>query len=1053
MKLQFKIQPYQTEAVQAVVDCFGVRHRQPLVNPERYRIDPGVRKPVAFPVQGTFEGIDTTTRSADSGLRNAELALTNDQVLENINAVQRRTPGLPVSPTLATNAPSTPANTARVNLDIDMETGTGKTYVYIKTIMELHKQYGWSKYIVVVPSVAIREGVKKTFDITADHFKQTYGTSPRFFVYDSDHLDKVEGFSSDAGVQVMIINAQNFNRDAKKAEKDTGTGKEKGLKMFRKLDEFQSRRPIDVIAANRPILIVDEPQKLGRNARNPGETLKALKHFNALFTLNYSATHAIEHDKVYRLDPLDAYTQKLVKKIAVRGISVRGLAGQSKYLYLEGIETGKGTDFPKARIELEVQTKAGTIARQTKRLSQGSRFHDVSKGIEAYRDLYVVRVDAAREIVELSTGEVISTGQVTEDLGEEAKRRIQIREVIRAHLDKERELHPQGIKVLSLFFIDEVGKYRDYTRADLQGEYARVFEEEYEAVRNDHLEQLDLDDAAVQYRAYLERDEPRKVHSGYFSKDKQGRLVDGDIEKTGENAGQSRDVAAYDLILKHKERLLSSEEPVRFIFSHSALREGWDNPNIFTIGFLKKAAPRDSRRQEVGRGLRLAVNEHGERMDHPATVHQINELTVVTDETSADFIRNFHKEMLDAVASRPRKATPEFFAGKIVHDGAAGTEVEITLDQAKHLQYWLVQNGFVDYEQHLTDKWHSRSELPEIPELPAGLHPYYYQVADLIDRLHVELPEPSDGRKSKRIARNEANWGREEFQALWSRINRRAVYQVDFDSDELIRNAVQTLDAQLRVSTLHYVVDSVQQKEEFGKDDLAGQTSFKTTKKEMVASSLSASSTIKYDLVGEIAERTNLTRRTCAEILRKVKPTTFAMFRQNPEQFLSEAGRIIKEQKAAAVIAQIDYDLLNERYDSAVFPAFHVTASLEKAGDKLKKSVYEYVVPDSDGEARFMRNLDISDEVIVYTKLPRGFTIPTPLDDYNPDWAISFREGSVKHVYFVAETKGSLSEMELRPAEKAKIDCAKKFFAKLSTEQVTYDAVTSYDDLMTKVLG
>lgn len=1052
MKLQFKIQQYQTEAVEAIVDCFGVKHRQPFVSPVRYRIDPGVRG-TAAPTQGTLDGLGEPTRPADSGLRNADLTMTDAELLENINVVQRRTPGLPVSTSLATTSPSTPANTSRINLDIEMETGTGKTYVYIKTLMELHRQYGWSKYIVVVPSVAIREGVKKTFDITAEHFKRTYGTSPRVFVYDSDHLDKVEGFSSDAGVQVMIINAQNFNRDAKKAEKDTGAGKDKGLKMFRKLDEFQSRRPIDVIAANRPILIIDEPQKLGRNAKKPGETLKALRHFNALFTLNYSATHAIEHDKVYRLDPLDAYNQKLVKKIAVRGISVRGLAGQSKYLYLEGIETGKGTEYPKARIELEVQTRAGTIARQTRRLSQGARFHDISKGIEAYRDLYVVSIDAAREIVELSTGETVSTGQVTEDLSEEAKRRIQIREVIRAHLEKERELHPQGIKVLSLFFIDEVGKYRDYSRTDLQGEYARVFEEEYEAARKDFFEQLDLDAAAEAYRAYLARDAARDIHSGYFSRDKEGRLVDGDIEKTGENAGQSRDVAAYDLILKDKERLLSFEEPVRFIFSHSALREGWDNPNIFTIGFLKKAAPGDSRRQEVGRGLRLAVNEQGERMDHPATVHQINELTVVTDETSADFIRNFQKEMLEAVASRPRKATPEFFAGKVVHDEAAGTEVEISIDQAKQLQYWLVQNGFIDYEQHLTDKWHGRADLPEIPELPAGLQPYYYQVADLIDRLHVDLPEPSDGRKSKRIARNEVNWAREEFQALWNRINRRAVYQVDFDSDELIRNAVQALDAQLRVTTLHYVVDTVKQKGELAKDDVAGQAGFETTKREAVASSVSTASTIKYDLVGEIAERTSLTRRTCAAILSKVKPTTFAMFRQNPEQFLTEAGRIVKEQKAAAVIAQIDYDLLSERYDSAVFPAYQVTASLEKAGEKLKKSVYEYVVPDSDGEAKFVRNLDVSDEVVVYTKLPRGFTIPTPLDDYNPDWAIAFKKGSVKHIYFVAETKGSLSEMELRPAEKAKIDCAKKFFAKLSTDHVTYDVVKSYDDLMTKVLA
>ena len=569
MKLQFKVQQYQTEAVDAVVDVFT---GQPYADGVKYRIDPG--KDAA------------PTLLDDAGLRNTEIALTPSQLLANVQAVQRER-GLPLSKELKD---AVKKSAAPINLDVEMETGTGKTYVYIKTIMELHRRYGWSKHIVVVPSIAIREGVKKSFDITAEHFQQLYGTKPRTFVYNSSRLHELERFSSDAGVQVMIINIQAFNATGKDARR-----------IYEVLDDFQSRRPIDVIAANRPILIIDEPQKIEGDAKKPSKSLEALARFNALFALRYSATHKIERTKVHRLDAVDAYNQKLVKKIAVRGITVKHLAGSTAYLYVDGLEVGKGADFPKARVELEVQTAQG-IKRQVKRLSQGMNLHDISGGIEAYKGLFIRDVDANRDIIELSNGEVISAGEVTQDVTDEAKRRIQIREVIRAHLDKERELFAQGIKVLSLFFIDEVAKYRDYDREDTLGDYARVFEEEYDAVLADYLGQLDLDEAAERYRAHVEDIPVRRTHEGYFSIDKKsGRQVDGSVKKTGETAGLSDDVDAYDLILKDKERLLSFEEPVRFIWSHSALREGWDNPNVFVMGMLKKSDNTTTRRQEIGR--------------------------------------------------------------------------------------------------------------------------------------------------------------------------------------------------------------------------------------------------------------------------------------------------------------------------------------------------------------------------------------------------------------------------------------------------------------------
>ncbi|MDC4233168.1 DEAD/DEAH box helicase family protein [Actinomyces sp. B33] len=928
------------------------------------------------------------------------------------------------------------------NLDIEMETGTGKTYVYIKTIMELHRRYGWSKYIVVVPSIAIREGVKKTFDITAEHFQQLYGTKPRVFVYDSKRLHDVEHFSADAGIQVMIINIQAFN----------STGKD-NRRIYDVLDEFASRRPIDVIKANRPILIIDEPQKMSAK-----KSLESLAEFNALMVLRYSATHKIEHVKVHRLDAVDAYNQKLVKRIAVRGITVKGLAGTTAYLYLEEIEVKKGSS-PRARIELEVQTGSG-IKRRVKRIDKGTNLHDLSNGLEAYRGLVVTDIDAVRDLVELSNGDVLIAGQLADrDATEETKRRIQIREVVRAHLDKERRLFNRGIKTLSLFFIDEVVKYRDYSREDTLGDYARIFEEEYTAAREEILGELDLDDDAVNYRKYLERDEVRAVHQGYFSIDKKGRLVDGKISGRGDDKGQSSDQSAYDLILKDKERLLSFEEPVRFIFSHSALREGWDNPNVFVMGMLKKSDNTVSRRQEIGRGLRLAVDQNGERQDSAQVgdrVHEINELTVVTDESYTDFVDGLQKEIAETLSARPRKAEAAYFEGKTVENAETGEEHTITLDEAKRLHHWLVQNDFIDYDDEITDTWRARADLEEIPELPAELAPYHYQVAALVDSLIADIPLPVDGRKPKAIPLNERNFARKEFQALWKRINHRAVYQVEFDSDELIAKAVAHLDKHLRVDPLRYLVESGVQRDELDADDLAKRTGFTASRTRTRQETVSASSSVRYDLLGEIAEKTRLTRRTCAEILTRIRPEVFAHFKRNPEQFITDAAKLINEQKATTIVEHLAYDALDETFESSIFTENQSKEDFTKVGEKLEKHIYDYVVTDSAVERRFVQALDRSAEVAVYAKLPRGFVIPTPVGDYTPDWAIAFTEGSVKHVYFVAETKGSLSTLHLKGAEQAKIECARRFFEAVSRKnggEVVYDVVTDYDELLRLVVG
>ncbi|MDR7083578.1 type III restriction enzyme [Arthrobacter ginsengisoli] len=1018
MKLQFKVQQYQTDAVDAVVDCFA---GQPRDNGVSYRIDPGRS------LQSDQPTLDIP-ESMDSGLRNAEIMLSPVQLLENIQAAQRSR-NLPLSKALLTSKASA---AGAPNLDVEMETGTGKTYVYIKTIMELNKRYGWSRFIIVVPSVAIREGVKKSFDITAEHFQQTYGTKPRSFVYNSSQLHELERFSSDAGVQVMIINIQAFNA----VGKDT-------RRIYDVLDDFQSRRPIDVISTNRPIVIIDEPQKIGA-----AKSLEALSRFNALMVLRYSATHKVEHNKVHRLDALDAYNQKLVKKISVRGIMVKGLAGSTAYLYLDGIEIAKGAK-PRARVELEVQTKSG-IKRQVKRLDVGARLHDISDGIEAYKDLIITGIDANRDVVELSDGSIVAAGQITADVTEDAKRRIQIREVIRAHLDKERELFAQGIKVLSLFFIDEVAKYRDYEREDTLGDYARVFEDEYRALAADELSQLDFDAEAEAYRHHLESIHAEKTHQGYFSIDKKTkRLVDPSVAARGEDAGQSTDVGAYDLILKDKERLLSFAEPVRFIFSHSALREGWDNPNVFVMGMLKKSDNTASRRQEIGRGLRLAVDQHGERMDNPVTVHDINELTVVTDESYTDFVAGLQKEINESLASRPRKASVKYFAGKTFTTESGESIVDEALANA--LYKYLVKNDYINDDDTISEAYKAARETNTLAEPNSEvLKPVIDFLWPVVDALYGGVPVPDDGRKPKRIPLNEENFAKKEFKDLWNRINHKAVYQVEFASTELIDKCVGALDAHLNVTAMQYVVQSGEQRVALDSDALATGNGFSVSSTK-THKTISAASQVKYDLIGEITEKTQLTRHTAGAILSGVRPITFAKYRQNPEHFITEAARLINEQKATVIVQHLTYDTLAERHDTAIFTANQTKQDFAKAGEKLEKHIYDYVVTDSKGERAFVTELDTSKEVVVYAKLPRGFVIPTPVGEYNPDWAIAFKEGAVKHVYFVAETKGSLSSMQLRKVEEAKIECARKFFAELrrkDDENVTYDVVTDYSQLM-----
>lgn len=1039
MKFRFKIQQYQTDAVDSVVRVFDGQHYSDGVS---YIRDLGEQEPVMPPQNGqlsmfpdpqlTFDDV-----LDDTGYKNENLRLNADELLQNIRTIQSEN-NIRLSDHLVREL-------GCCSLDVEMETGTGKTYVYIKTMFELNKRYGWSKFIVVVPSIAIREGVKKSFEITTDHFMELYHKKARFFIYNSSNLNQLDAFSSDSGINVMIINTQAFAASLK----EDGRSKEARI-IYSKRDEFASRRPIDVIAANRPIVIMDEPQKMGGEV-----TQKALKSFNPLFCLNYSATHAKQHNLVYVLDALDAYNKRLVKKIEVKGFEVKNFRGTDQYLYMESILLSPKKP-PQVRMELEIRYQK-SINREFRILSVSDNLYYISGEMEQYKGFSISEIDPIAGTVTFTNGDVIRKGDVVGDVSERDMRRVQIRETIISHFEKEEQNFDMGIKTLSLFFIDEVAKYRQYD-ADgnaMLGEYGRVFEEEYIAVLNEYRKFLN-----PAYLAYLDGISATDTHKGYFSIDKKtGRAVDSALKRGSEF---SDDISAYDLILKNKERLLSFEEPTRFIFSHSALREGWDNPNVFQICTLKHGGDSSTqKRQEVGRGLRLCVNQAGDRMDAETcgdNVQVINTLTVIASEGYSDFVRDLQEQTRAVLYDRPTKANIEYFTGKTI--AVDGQNVKITETQAKQIYKYLLKNDYITDDDAIAQDYRDDLATHRLAPLPEALAPMADEVHRLIQSIFDEsiLREMFvDGNKTK-APENPLNdrFYKEAFQALWKAINHKYAYTVDFDSEELIRNAIAAIDEKLFVSQLQYTVSQASQRSELTNDMMREGSSFNAVKTRTSTLKHAEISQIKYDLIGKIAEGTVLTRRTVAAILKGIRASTFMMFRHNPEEFIAKAIRLIREQKATMIVEHITYDQIDGSYDSSIFTAEKHGKSLEDAF-RASKAIQDYVYTDGTAdksiERQFVESLDGSAEVNIYAKLPRGFSIPTPVGHYSPDWAIVFHEGKVRHIYFVAETKGTMDTLNLRPIEKAKIDCAKKLFATLSNGSVKYDHVDSYRQLLNKVMN
>ena len=1046
MDIKFRTLNYQLAATQAVVNCFVGQSKS---DGNRYMLDKGKRK-ANNSLQIDFINDQQGETSTDIAFGNAPIQ-DMVRVLSNVQE-QQLVAGLVRSETLVVddNGKGKNLTSSQLNLNIEMETGTGKTYCYIRTMFELNKQYGWSKFIIVVPSIAIREGVYKSLEMMADHFHQIYQKKARFFIYDSKALHHLESFSADGGINVMVINVQAFNATGKDARR-----------IYEELDEFQSRRPIDVISKNKPILILDEPQKMQAD-----KTLQSLANFKPLFILRYSATHKRDYNLIYRLDALDAYNQKLVKKITVKGIEVQGLTGTNGYLYLQSIELSK--QAPVAYLELEVKTKNG-FSRKIRKVKKGDDLYVLSNNSTQYSDRYVITdINGLNNTVEFANGLTLGVLEAYGSVDEKLKRTIQIRETIRSHLQKEQELFAKGIKVLSLFFIDEVAKYRQYDENNnvIDGEYVEIFKQQYEQVVDEFIEKY-LEDSP--YIQHLKNIDVNKTHNGYFSIDKKSKhLVDPDMkDKNSESAPISNDSDAYDLILKDKERLLSFDEPTRFIFSHSALREGWDNPNVFTICTLKHSDNTISRRQEVGRGLRLAVNKDGERMDairfgeNSQVIHQINNLTVVTDESYKDFVTNLQKEMLESLSSRPTQATEAFFKGKQIVL-VNGDKREITDQEARKIYKYLLRNDYIDDNDHIVEKYHQDKANDVLAPLDSALEDIAPQVFKLIDSvLDRSLLNDMVDDGSKRVTNSlNDNFNRAEFKALWKKINQKASYQIQLDSKKLIQDSILQIQQVSKerndkfVETLSYKLATGSQKDEMRHHDLEVRETFGTYETKTEQASIPAYSQVRYDLIGDIAENTQLTRKTVVEILKGISSVIFNQFKNNPEAFIREVSQIINSQQASMALQHLNYQLLGSGYpDSEIF----TTNLVANDAYKTKNHIWDYVTTDSKVEETFAKELDAAKEVLVYAKLPDNFKIPTPFGSYNPDWAIAFDTALVKEIYFVAETKGSILSEDLKLKERNKIESAKRFFETLNAQslgndKVQYKVVSNIDELMKVVL-
>ena len=997
MKLHFEPNlDYQLHAIEAVCDLF---RGQEICRTE-FTVTKAPEGDKPF-----LPGMDT-----DLGLGN-RLSLLDDEILLNLNDVQLRN-GLAQSGTLVSG-----------DFTVEMETGTGKTYVYLRTIFELYKRFGFTKFVIVVPSVAIKEGVYKALQITEDHFKGLYAGTPfDFFLYDSSKLGQVRNFATSSQIQVMVVTVGAINK------KDVNN-------LYKDSEKTGGERPIDLIKATKPILIVDEPQSVDGGLKGKGR--EALEAMDPLCTLRYSATHVEKHHMVYRLDAVDAYERKLVKQIEVAAATIED-AHNKPYVRFVSASNRRGTIS--AKVELDIETKTG-VRRKEVTVQDGDDLEQTT-GRAVYADCRIgeIRVPKGAESLELRVPgreHYLAKGESWGDVDQLAVAREMIRRTIREHLDKEMRLRPQGIKVLSLFFIDAVGLYRSYDDEGnpVKGDYARIFEEEYARLaRSDHyktlFEEIDVSSAA------------EDVHDGYFSIDRK-KVGSRTVEMFKDTRGNTQaDDSTYNLIMKDKERLLSLETPLKFIFSHSALREGWDNPNVFQICGLRDIRTERERRQTIGRGLRLCVNQEGMRLRG----FEVNTLTVVASESYEEFADNLQKEIEADTGIRFGVVEPHQFAALPTVD-AEGNITPLGAEQSKILWEHLQDQNLIDAKGRVQDALREVIKKGTL-EVPEAFSEHLENIAEVLRKLAGRLDiKNADERRSVRP--RQAVLHSEEFRALWDRIKHKTTYRVEFDNEDLLKRCIQALEDAPTIAKTRL---------QWRKADLAiGKAGVEATELTGAATVvLDEADILLPDVLTNLQDRTHLTRRSIHRIL--VESGRLTDFKRNPQQFIELAAEAINRCKRLALVDGIKYQRLGDEhyYAQELFEQEELTGYLKNMLEETQKSVYEHVVYDSDTERTFADELEKNDAVRVYAKLPGWFKVPTPLGSYNPDWAVLVRTTDGERLYFVVETKGSDGALfgdGLRDLERAKIRCGKEHFGALHVSEAPaeYLVARTVDDVLTHI--
>ena len=990
MKLHFEPDlDFQLQAIEAVCDLF----RGQEVCRTEFTVTPassGAQAQLAF-------------AENDLGVGN-RLTLLDEEILKNLKDIQLRN-GVPPSVSLASG-----------DFTVEMETGTGKTYVYLRTIFELNKRYGFTKFVIVVPSVAIKEGVYKSLQITEDHFRALYSGTPfDYFLYDSNKLGQVRNFATSPQVQIMVVTVGAINkRDVNNLYKDS--------------EKTGGERPIDLIHATRPVLIVDEPQSVDGGLQGRGR--EALGLMNPLCTLRYSATHVDKHHMVYRLDAVDAYERKLVKQIEVASATVED-AYNKPYVRLLSTDNRRGT--VSARVELDVES-GGKVRRQQKTLMDGDDLEQTTDRA-VYRDCRVgeIRAERGNEFVELRVpgGErYLRPGESYGDVDSDAVAREMIRRTIREHLDKEKRLRPQGIKVLTLFFIDVVSRYRQYDQDGhpIKGEYALMFEEEYRHFANhpDYrtlFQEVDLAAPA------------EEVHDGYFSIDRKGSWTD-----TAENNQTNRDNAerAYNLIMREKEKLLSLDTPLKFIFSHSALREGWDNPNVFQICTLRDIRSERERRQTIGRGLRLCVNQEGLRLRG----FDVNTLTVVAMESYEAFAENLQKEIEQDTGIRFGVVEQHQFAAiPVVSDD--GKVTALGFDASKVLWHHLQAEGYIDDKGRIQDSLR-KALKDETLAVPGDFTQQHEEIAKVLRRLAGRL-EIKDADERRSVRPRQAVLNSPEFKALWDRIKHKTTYRVRFDNEALLGKCTGALQQAPEIPKTRL---------QWRKADIAiGQSGVEATETVGAATVVLDEADIELpDILTELQDRTQLTRRSIQRILSASR--RLDDFKRNPQQFIELAGQAINICKRQVLVDGIKYKRLGDEHYWAqeLFETKELTGYLKNMLE-AEKSVYEQVVYELGVESRFAKQLENNTAVKVYAKLPGWFTVSTPLGSYNPDWAVLIDVEEGERLYFVVETKDSLFLGDLRTTEGAKIECGRAHFdaLKVGESPARYKVATTVDKLLATI--